>query len=101
MGTKAEVAAAVSGPIVRGDQTVEITDPTLYKTIKIDGLQAGDALNLLRQNYAGDGYEPVTMLGRHIQLNAGNRTATPVEIGIYSLEGYVTGPVKVWTEEMA
>jgi len=96
------IAAALSGSIVAGDNTITITDPAAGLTIKADGIRAGDALNLLRENYGdegiSDGWEPATDGRGHIQININRRTATPVEVGVYTVEGYVDGSVVLWTE---
>lgn len=99
---KESVAANVSGQVDRGDFTFEVTDPTLFKTFKMDGGGPGTELYLLRQNYAGDDYESVTMGGRRVVLDDFNRTVTPAEVGIYTLEGIVGGTVlDFWTEDIS
>jgi len=101
MGTKAAVAEAISGSIAAGAYTFEISDPTTYKTVKIDGLQSGDKFDLVRENFGADGWEPSTDGRGNIQLNTDRRTATPLEIGVYSVVGSSAGDVTIWTEEMA
>lgn len=99
---KASVATNISGQVGRGDFTFEVTDPTLLKTFFMDGGNAGTALQLLRQNYAGDGYEPVTMGGRQVQMNDFNRSVTPAAKGVYTLEGNVEGTVsRFWTDDLS
>ena len=99
MSIKTEVAAAATGFITAGDYTIAVTDPADGLTIKIDGdILPDDGLHLVRQNFAGDDYEPVTMNGRLVLLGPYNRTATPAEVGTYSLRGHVTNTIKIWTE---
>ena len=99
---KISVAANISGQVDRGDFTFQITDPTLFKTFKMDGGGPGTELYLMRQNYDEDDYEPVTMGGRMVVLDDFHRTVTPAELGIYTLEGIVVGTVsRFWTEDMS
>lgn len=99
---KSSVAANVSGQVDRGDFTFQITDPTLFKTFKMDGGGPNTALQLMRENYGGDDYEPVTMGGRKVQLNDFNRTVTVAELGVYTLEGSIDGTVsRFWTEDIS
>lgn len=97
---KTLIEAAAVGDIAAGAFTFTVTDPTLYKTAKIDGLQPGDAVNLLRGNYAGNGWEIVTNEGKQVQFNHLHQTATPLEVGTYSFEGNVQEAVTIWTEEI-
>ena len=103
--TKTLIAEDVAGVVEAGDHTFVVDDITVGKTLKIDGIKPGDVLVLNRQNYAGDGYEPVTdeVNGqrRVVQLNEMRRTAPIAEVGTYSLDGVVAGPCVIWTEEMA
>jgi len=98
---KAKISDLVAGVIVAGAHTIPITDPADCKTIKVDGLAADGSLNLLRQNFAGNGYEPVFNDGKQVQFNSKNLTATPNEVGTYTVAGTITGPATLWTEDTA
>ncbi|MGV0961813.1 MAG: hypothetical protein ACOYB1_18465 [Limnohabitans sp.] len=98
--SKALIAAAVSQAIVAGTHTFAVTDPGVFKTLKIDGIRSGDLFNLVRQNYAANGWEKVTDGQGQIHLTDRRRIATPAEIGTYSIEGYANSPITLWTEEM-
>lgn len=101
MGTKTLLLDGVTGAVIPGvaANSFEVTDPTNFLTVKVEGLAEGDYLNLVRENYAADGFEPVTMNGHPIQLNRGNTSATPAEKGVYALESpLVAGTVTAYTE---
>lgn len=78
--------------------TFEVTDPFGGKTVVVEGLGVDDSLNLVRRNYADDGWEPYTENGQ-VQLNARNKSLTPTEIGVFGLQGIVTGTVTAYTKE--
>lgn len=96
---KAAVAENRTTALVAGDVTFTITDPTVFKTLKMDG-GANSLLRLLRQNYAASGWEPVLEDGADIYLSARRRTVTPAEVGVYSVEGPVAGTITLWTEDI-
>jgi len=98
MSTKALISATLTGTVAAGDVTFDITDPADCKSLKIDGLTSGDSLNVVRRNYAEDGWEQVTDEGRSVQLNHGRRTAPLNEVGTYSVEGWLAGTRTLWTE---
>lgn len=98
--SKTLIVASVSGAIVAGTYTFAVTDPGSFKTLKIDGISSGDIFNLLRQNYAGTGWEKVTDGAGEIHLTDHRRTATPAEIGTYSIEGTAKAAITLWAEEM-
>jgi hypothetical protein len=99
MSTKTSIAAGISGAIAAGTHTFAVSDPTSFKTLKMDG-GANSLLKLLRQNYAADGWEPVMEGGVEVFLSNKRRTATPNEVGTYSVQGNIAGSVTLWTEEV-
>ena len=98
MSTKASIAARITGTIAAGTYTFNVTDPSNALTLKVDGLIAGSSLSLLRQNYAGNGWELVMDNGIPVVLNTLRRTATPREVGTYTVAGTVAAAVALWSE---
>jgi hypothetical protein len=99
MSTKTTIVANRTTNLAAGDYTFDVTDPTSFKTLKMDG-GSESLLSLVRQNRGGDGWEPVFSDGRQVHLHRANRTATPSEVGTYSVEGAVAGSITLWTEEI-
>lgn len=97
--SKTAVAENVYGSIAAGDYVFSVTDPTSFKTLKMDGGE-NSLLALMRQNYAEDGWEPVFNGGAQVLLHNTNRTVTIAEVGTYSLQGEVAGTITIWTEEI-
>lgn len=87
-----------TGEITPALGTFEVTDPTGYKTVVVEGLIADDHLYLVRKNYAGDGWEQFTD-GRPVLINVHNRSRTPLEVGEYGLQGEVSGTLTAYTKE--
>lgn len=85
--------------LAAGDVTFAVTDPTNFKTLKMDG-GANSQLKLMRQNYAEDGWEPVMEDGAEVWLTHKRRTATLTEIGTYTVAGAIAGTVTLWTEDI-
>jgi len=104
--TKTALFAAQTGVIAAGatygadTNSFEITDPTLFKCVKIEGLGHDDHIRLMRQNYAADGWEYVTDGTGIVQLNRHLTSVCPVEPGTYALDGEITSDAATaYTEE--
>ncbi len=100
-GTKTLLLDGVTGVVEAGSpgNTFEITDTSAYKCVKAEGFAPWDVLNIRRENYAGDGWELFVVDGGPVQLSRHRTSACPAEIGVYTLEGKVEGPVTAYTEE--
>lgn len=100
MSTKsAAIVSDFSGTLVPATHQFEITDPSAYKTVVVDNLPAGEAIAIVRENFAGDGWQPATNGAKQEVLHSGNNSATPLKPGVYGLSGTVTG-VTIYTEEV-
>ena len=99
MSTKANIAVQLSGVISPDTYNFEVTDPSLFLTVVVDGLTEG-AINVRRRDRAGTGWEPLTDGRGPVQLNRENTSVTPLKPGIYGLEGAVGVPVDIFTEAM-
>lgn len=84
-----------------GTNTFEVTDPTAFKTVVVDGFTNtySDVLYLVRRNYADDGWERFTCDGKDVTLDLFNKSRTPVEVGVYGLLGSVAGTLTAYTKE--
>lgn len=76
-----------------------VTDPSNFLTIVIDGLSDTENVQLVRENFSADGWQPYTDGGKKVILNSNLNSATPLKPGNYGLSGDVSG-VTVYTEEM-
>lgn len=92
---------AVSGVIVAGadDNSFAVTDLAEPKTLRSQGMQDHDVLNVVVKNYAGDGWVPFTDGNGQVQLSRARRSVTPMEIGEFAVEGSVAGPATIYTED--
>lgn len=89
-------------PEVEGFTPVTIDDPILGpKTLVVEGLAADEALNLVAENYSGDGWEPVHDGSRVIQFNRNRKTVLLTEHGVYGVTGNVDSTVIIYTRETA
>lgn len=102
-GPKVELFSGVSGTITPTVGTsFEVTDPSDFKCVRVEGLVQRDHISLVRQNYAADGWELVTDGNGTVQLNVNRRSACPAEPGVYALStgsGTVDGTIRAYTEE--
>lgn len=99
MGTKVAVFEDKTGAITPTDGTFEVTDMSAPPTLKLQGFHSSDKLTLMQANFAGDGWEEVTDGQKVIHLTPHNRkTVTPLEIGVYGLQGDVLGSITAYTE---
>ncbi len=98
---KTPLLTAVTGAITTADtgNSFEVTDLSAPKTLRVQGLNNDDALNVMVQNFAGDGFVPWTDGDGQVQLNAKRRSVTPFEIGVFAVEGSVGGTVTIYTED--
>lgn len=87
-----------TGEITPSLGTFEVTDPMDFKTLVIEGFADDDHLNMVRRNNADDDWEEFTAGGKQVQLNIGNRSCTPLERGVYGLNGNVDGTIKAYTK---
>jgi hypothetical protein len=106
MSTKTTIVANYTGTLTPDTYQFEVTDPSVFKTVVIDGLGAASAttidrtrVQILRENRNADGWEPATNGQGQEVLSANNRTATPLKPGVYGLSGTVAG-VTIYTEEV-
>ncbi len=100
-GTKTALFTDTTGTItaVAGDNSFEITDPSAFICVRVEGLSASDNITLVREDYAGTGWQLVTSGNTVVQLNTYRRSVCPAEIGTYALQGNVTGTITAYTEE--
>lgn len=87
-----------SGTIIpdAGVNTVTVV-MSLPRGLVIEGLSGKDTLSLLRQNYAGDGWEFVTNGNSIVQFSS-QKTYEPLTIpGVYGLSGTVEGTVTAYS----
>ena len=98
---KTLLVSAPAGEIVAGagGNSFAVIDLTAPLTLRVEGLRAGDSINVVVQNFAGDGWVPWTDGDGAVQLNSRRQSVTPMEIGIFSTEGIIGDPVTLYTED--
>lgn len=96
---KTLIVANRTTDLAAGGFTFDITDPTNFKTLKMDrGREC--RVQIVRETYDQEDWEPVLdKNGDEIWLDRKRRTATLTEIGTYSLRGAVAGTPTFWTQD--
>lgn len=85
-----------------GGNTFTITDPSLFKSLRLEFSLRSDKAYLQVQNYSADGWiDYLDNNGDPVRLDAKDRDMVmPSEVGTYALRGTIAGTLKAWTNEI-
>ncbi len=82
--------------------TFDISDPTAFKSLRVEFTLSSDYAYLQIQNYDADGWiDFLDENGNPLKLDAQFRDLViPAEVGTYALRGIIAGTLKAWTSEV-